>query len=167
MKHTKTFFGKRELSKSNLLIQACGVLDELNSFVGLARSGLKRDKDLDKALEKIQLDLFKIGSELFQPAVKRISSQSVEFLENFTRNLEKKLPKLKKFILPAGSEEACLLHVCRTVCRRVESVFALLAQRKKINPNTLAYLNRLSTFFFACARTLNKRKKVKEKEVSS
>jgi len=61
---------------------------------------------------------------------------------------------LKEFILPGGSPDACVCHLARSICRRAERKIAGLNATAGLNPNTLAYMNRLSDYLFVCARTL-------------
>ena len=58
-------------------------------------------------------------------------------------------------MLPGGSEAAALLHVARTVCRRAERRAVTLSAAEDVNPDALAYLNRLSDLLFILARAAN------------
>ena len=66
---TSLLYGKR-VRKDNPRIEACGVLDELNSFLGLSKNLLKA-KAAKKLIDKIQKELLMIGSEyklrIYQP----------------------------------------------------------------------------------------------------
>ena len=158
-----TCLGKVRRSKGDLRIEALGHLDELNSLIGLTRSFLKnRFKKIDKILEEIQSDIFLIGSEV-SVGKKKLEAKNVKKIERIMGEYEKRLPLIKKFVYPVGAKESCLLHVCRSVCRRVERVFVKLNQKTKLNPNILAYLNRLSDLFFVLARYVNLKSKHKEK----
>ena len=47
-------------------------------------------------------------------------------------------------------------HVCRTVCRRAErEILRLAATGAEVDETVLAYVNRLSDYFFVLARKLN------------
>jgi cob(I)alamin adenosyltransferase len=63
-----------------------------------------------------------------------------------------RLPDLKSFVLPGGSERAARLFVARAVCRRAER--AVLAV-PDTNPLAAVYLNRLSDLLFVLARAAN------------
>lgn len=154
--------GKR-ISKCDCRVEACGSIDELNSFIGLIRSTLQ-NRDIDSLLEKIQSDLFLLGSDLISKQTK-ISEANVKFLERMIEQYEIGLPTLKGFVLPAGSQTASLLHVARTVCRRAERNIVALSKKRKINPKAIAYVNRLSDLLFTLARVVNKRAGVSEKEI--
>ena len=66
------------------------------------------------------------------------------------------LPKLKEFILPAGSRAAAQAHVCRTVARRAERKVVALGNEEALKDAPRQYLNRLSDLMFVLARVLNR-----------
>ncbi|MNI80382.1 Cob(I)yrinic acid a,c-diamide adenosyltransferase [compost metagenome] len=80
-----------------------------------------------------------------------------ERLERWIDQLQEENPPIERFILPGGSEAAAVIHVCRTVCRRAERRTVTLGRTKEINGEAVVYLNRLSDYFFALARTVNTR----------
>ena len=63
-----------------------------------------------------------------------------------------KLEPLQSFILPGGSAAVAALHLARTVVRRAERSAVDLAEGDPVNPDLLAYLNRLSDLLFVAAR---------------
>lgn len=145
--------GKR-INKNSLPISAIGDLDELNAFIGLAKSKMN-EKNLESQLYIIQSDLFVIGSSLADTNAKKswlLSIDKISQLEMWIDDMEATLPPLKNFILPGGSEAVALIHICRTVCRRAERALAALSEQEKTDEVILKYLNRLSDFFFVCAR---------------
>jgi cob(I)alamin adenosyltransferase len=66
------------------------------------------------------------------------------------------LPRLKEFILPAGTRAAAQAHVCRTVARRAERAVVALGAREAVRAEARQYLNRLSDLMFVLARVLNR-----------
>jgi cob(I)alamin adenosyltransferase len=50
------------------------------------------------------------------------------------------------------------------VCRRAERRIVALSKVEAINPDVLPYINRLSSFLFVLARTVNKSARVPEEE---
>jgi cob(I)alamin adenosyltransferase len=187
-KHTKwcgdggktALYAGYRVGKDDPLIEAIGSVDELNSFVGLSRSTIKEKmlnaKDshtisayetVNDTLLKIQKDLFVMGSDLANPreAMKkgpRITEERVGWLEKITLDLDKELPQLHNFILPGASAPSALMHVCRSVTRRVER--RIIATKKKNIENITNYLNRLSYFFFLLSRDYNLEEGIKEDE---
>ncbi len=73
-----------------------------------------------------------------------------------SRSYNAQLPRLKEFILPAGTRSAALAHVSRTVARRAERSLVSLAAVEKVNDAPRQYLNRLSDLLFVLARVLNR-----------
>lgn len=164
-----SIIGER-VGKDDIRVEAFGTIDELNSFVGQAEAVLRRSgkfSDLTEALLQIQQELFDCGSDLAYasaPSAYKMDGEPVKRLERQIDALDGEAPAIAKFILPGGSEEASLLHVCRTVCRRAERRVASLAAARPVNEAVLAYLNRLSDFFFVAARAANARLGVKDTE---
>ena len=155
---TSIYGGKA--SKDSLRIQAIGDVDELHSFVGLAASR-SENQEIREILKQVQNELFVLGADLATPAdVKekrqRTSEAEVKRLEETIAKMEKELPHLTHFILPGGTAEASLLHVCRSVARRAERSVIKLKKQEEVNEQTFRYLNRLSDFFFTLARLANK-----------
>ena len=156
-------FGGGRVPKYSLRIEAYGTVDELNSFIGLASTEVK-DTDVEALLEKIQSELFTVGSNLAAPDIEKdksgiipkVTEGFIKDTENAIDKFEEKLEPLKNFILPGGSKGAALLHVCRTICRRAERKVVELKSKEIVNDNIVIFLNRLSDLFFVLARHENK-----------
>ena len=163
--HT-SLFGGEKISKDSLIVDAYGTIDELNSFLGFARARVA-EKDIQDMLQDFQNQLLKIGSDLATPLdkkspVERISISDVKRLEEIIDKYDKGLPKINKFIIPSGSIESGVLHICRAVCRRAERRLVTLMKERQINEEVLMYINRLSDLLFVLAREMNKRRNVEE-----
>ena len=147
-----SLFGGARVPKDDPRIAAYGTVDELNAFIGLARSTWPVSP-LDEHLGRIQSDLFDVGAHLASPGSARFTgadpARSAE-LEQAIDSMESELPPLRNFILPGGCAAAAQLHVARTVCRRAERLVAALHDEPSI-----VYLNRLSDFLFVAARFAN------------
>ena len=146
--------GGTRVAKNDALIDAYGTIDELNSFIGVARAAWP-SSPVDSELDAVQNDLFDIGAQLAapgKPQFKGVDPKRTESLERAIDRLEKDLTPLANFILPGGTLAAAQLHVARSVCRRAERLVVGLE-----NPPapTIAYLNRLSDFLFVAARSAN------------
>ena len=145
--------------KTDPRIEAYGTVDELNSLIGLALAG-DLPEEFRPWLEQVQNDLFDLGADLSVPLEDererlRVTGAQVERLEEVCDRVNERLEPLKSFVLPGGSEGAALLHVARTVCRRAERQATALAETSELNPDALAYLNRLSDLLFILARSAN------------
>ena len=164
--------GKR-IPKSDIRIIAYGSIDELNSYIGLSISLLSQNKtnnnnnnqsfsDIIITLNRIQNELFIIGSDLADPDLSkptslRVQSPMITVLENDIDNYEKELSPITYFILPGGSVESSTLHIARSITRRAETNVSKLLLKDIINNLVLIYLNRLSDLLFVLSRTVNKR----------
>jgi cob(I)alamin adenosyltransferase len=162
-----SLYGGTRVEKANPRVEAYGAVDELNSQVGVARAHIK-EKRLSLMLKSIQRDLWILGgdlaSELVTTNVPRITKEQLFTLESVTDELNSDLPRLQRFILPGGSVAGAELHVARAVCRRAERRIVALSKVESINPEVLPYINRLSSFLFVLARTVNKMQRVPEEE---
>lgn len=159
---TTALFGGARVPKHHIRIESYGTLDELNSALGLLRSG-GVPGDLDGFLMGVQQDLFVLGSHLAAEPGKEhgylpeLEVGAVDRIEQEIDALEAELPALKNFILPGGHSLAAQAHVCRCICRRAERLVCHLAELETTPPEIVRYLNRLSDYFFVLARTLNSR----------
>ena len=145
--------------KHSLSVDTYGTIDELNSFLGLLKDYIKDDKIKD-ILNNIQIKLFSIGTILASGKNQNISAKvtiekkDVEYVELEIDRLNKNLPELKNFIIPGGHKISSYSHVCRSICRRAERKICELNNKSSIDSNILAYINRLSDFFFVLSRFL-------------
>lgn len=152
------------LSKDSARVWAYGDIDEANSVIGLARLHVTHQA-LDKILARIQNELFDLGADLATPLPKngeadseyalRIVATQVSQLETDLDRLNDDMSALSSFILPGGSPPAAYLHQARTVARRAERHMVALKDDDAVNPDAMAYINRLSDFLFVAARWCN------------
>jgi cob(I)alamin adenosyltransferase len=163
--------GGTRVLKSDGRISTYGQIDELNANVGLAISILNKKAvqkvfmDIIGMLSSIQNDLFVLGSDLADPdyppspqsKTPRVTQQMISDIERSIDKLETELQPISFFILPGGTSESSILHVCRSVARRAEVSLVAVATTQPINEKIMAYLNRLSDLFFVLARVCNKR----------
>jgi cob(I)alamin adenosyltransferase len=165
--------GGTRVLKSDVRISTYGQIDELNANVGLAISILNKKAvqkvfmDIIGMLSSIQNDLFVLGSDLADPdyppspqsKTPRVTQRMISGIERSIDKLETELQPISFFILPGGTSESSILHVCRSVARRAEVSLVAVATTQPINEKIMAYLNRLSDLFFVLARVCNKRQK--------
>jgi len=153
--------GKR-VAKHVARVEAYGTVDEANAVIGVARLHCGALPDVDAMLGRIQNDLFDLGADLCVPGESRkddgalrIVQSQIDRLEAEIDAMNAKLAPLTSFILPGGTPAAAQLHLARTVTRRAERLACLLAERERISPLAVAYLNRLSDHLFVLARHVN------------
>jgi cob(I)alamin adenosyltransferase len=146
--------------KTDARIEAYGTVDELNAVLGLVLAG-DVEAELRGALERIQNELFDLGADLAVPLDDdrrerlRVDRVQIEALETLCDRANEGLEPLRSFVLPGGTETAARLHLARTVCRRAERLAVALEAEHSVNPEALAYLNRLSDLLFILARAAN------------
>jgi cob(I)alamin adenosyltransferase len=148
------------VSKLDPRVAAYGVVDEVNSQVGLALADPGLPGGIRETLKRIQNDLFDVGADLSTPfrggdERLRVRQEQIDELERLCDLFNAPLPELRSFVLPGGTESAARLHVARAVCRRAELVVLAAAAEMALDPLAAIYLNRLSDLLFILARTAN------------
>lgn len=143
------------VSKDHLRVCALGEVDELNSHLGvLLAEALPEDvRDL---LVTVQHELFNLGGELSIPGFELLEAAAVTRLDEALQRYNADLPRLKEFILPAGTRSAAVAHVARSVARRAERALVALGAVETVRALPRQYLNRLSDLLFVLARVLNR-----------
>lgn len=155
-------YGSRRVPKDSARVEAYGTVDELNSCIGVAVAS-SGSEEISEALRWVQGRLFVAGADLAaeRPAggrpdrVPRVGKDDVRRLEAMIDEMQTKLPRLTKFILPGGSVLSANLHLARSVCRRAERAVVSLSRKEDVNPEMVPFLNRLSTYLFNAARLAN------------
>lgn len=150
------------VAKSDPRMAAIGDVDEANSAIGVAIAAMGAGP-FANMLRRIQNDLFDLGADIatpsedFAPAemTLRVIAAQVERLEAEIDALNANLKPLKSFILPGGSAAAAAVHLARAVVRRAERTAVAASEQMPLNPQALAYLNRLSDLLFVMARAEN------------
>ena len=143
------------VSKSSLRMAAIGEVDEANAAIGVAIAALGPGEVADRLL-RIQNDLFDLGADVATPGqvdgALRIVAAQVERLEREIDAMNDRLAPLTSFILPSGSTAVAALHLARAIVRRAERAAVALNETEPLNPQLLAYINRLSDHLFVAAR---------------
>lgn len=153
---TGLFDGTR-VAKDSLRVESYGTVDELDSYVGLARNYVT-DHSIKELFLKIQRDLFVVSSQLASPDNNRlpklISEEEILFLEKTIDEYINKIPKIDKFIVPGSNLCSASIHVARTICRRAERRILTLSRHENVDELVIKYMNRLSDCLYAVARFL-------------
>ena len=161
-----TSLGNNERRKKyDLRVDAYGTLDEVNAVIGLVRLHAADDPALDRALGRVQNDLFDVEADLCLsekgPGGARltVTDTQVAWLEQEIDRLNADLTPLRSFVLPGGMPAAAYLHLARTVCRRAERIMVELADQpgEPVSAPSLKYVNRLSDFLFVAGRFANQK----------
>ncbi|PID29438.1 MAG: ATP:cob(I)alamin adenosyltransferase [Candidatus Cloacimonadota bacterium] len=151
---TDLYDGTR-INKQSLRVESYGTLDELSSFIGLAKCAAGEDK-IKEVLNIVQLKLFDISAELAtikkEKQKNRINEEEIAQMEDWIDMFLENIPPAKSFIVPGSNQCESYMNVCRTVCRRAERNILRLAETEEVSPFILKYMNRLSDLFYALGR---------------
>lgn len=150
------------VSKASPRIAAIGEVDEANCAIGVAICHLAMGPER-AMLERIQNELFDLGADLATPGedftpsatALRITPEQVARLEREIDRMNEGLTGLSSFILPGGSLAAAELHRARAITRRAERAAVSAGADLTLNPQAMAYINRLSDHLFVLARLVN------------
>lgn len=164
-------------SKADPRFEVVGTCDELNSVFGLVAmeaNRLPKHEDggdrgtvqrvqtiLSMVLTRVQNELFDLGAELacvpteLPEYMVLISEQQSDVLVSEMDAWLEHVEPLTSFILPAGHGPEAMLHLARTVTRRLERSVIRLKEHEgegSVRPNVQVYLNRLSDWLFVLGR---------------
>jgi cob(I)alamin adenosyltransferase len=164
------------VSKDDILFEALGTVDELNSSIGFAKALTSAESipytltiqdtsiTLKELLELLQNNLFSIQAEI--AGFKSIIEQThITYEEAIISAVEEVIPEVKSFLIPGGDVVSAQLDVCRTIARRAERLVVKISlqHQKRVSEHLLQYLNRLSSVLYALARFVNHTQNMHEK----
>ena len=149
--------------KDHPRVNALGDLDYLNSVIGWTVSSLS-DSHIGQELKNIQQDIFNISGDISLPDSESVllKKDRIKDIEDQIDIITNKLPPLKEFILPGGSELISRLHIARTSCRNAERSLISMYGNQNLNQLHAKYMNRLSDYLFLLARLVKHNEGVKE-----
>ncbi len=169
------------VKKHHIRVTAYGSIDELNAWVGLIRDTTADIIDRE-FLMLLQNHLMVLGTQLSTVReedlptdfIDPINDPHILEIENEIDRISMDLPPLKNFVLPGGHPLVSYSHLARCVCRRAERHITELNANERVSPYVIAFVNRLSDYFFVLSRKfsidldLNENKWIpKEKKRSS
>lgn len=172
---TGLLYGRR-VRKDSPRVEAYGVVDELNSALGLARS-FARGKQ-SEFLEKIQKALVGLMGELAvasedlgryeKDGYARLQGTDLGLLDQEIEKIEKLAPHAKGWSTPGGSTAGAALSLARTVCRRSErAVWRLGEKEGRVRKLIPQYLNRLSDLLWLMEQSVEVAKHSRSKSKNS
>lgn len=153
---------QKRISKSSIIIESLGSLDELNAFIGVTK--LEEEiKDIsfkklkfNQILENIQQNLFVIQAEV---GGFKISTKKTEInkMEKIIDEMALIIPPIKSFIMTGGCLASAKLDYARTLARKTERRVVAVQDEglRQINKNSISYLNRLSSLLYTMSRFAN------------
>lgn len=160
---TSLWDGNR-VHKDDLRIQVLGLLDELNSHLGMIKADAEQ-KEVGEIIHRIQRTLMKAMGQIAgakeKPGFRW--AEEVEELERQTRLQQGYYPDPKGFIVPGASRQGAAVDIARTVARRAETQLVALDRQLSIQPEIKQYINRISDFLYALGRYIDFRQIVQEK----
>ena len=148
---------KDRITKNHPVFEALGGLDELNSLLGVCFAKYQCEKpvlfNVCKIIRTIQHNLFIIQAGL-AGAEKSIPKSRIEEMEYIIGEIESYIEKPNSFVIAGATELSALFDYARALSRRTERsvISANLRLDKQLSPETLSYLNRLSSLLYALAR---------------
>ena len=151
--------GGMRASKADLRVERYGTIDELNTFLGFARS-ISGNAEIAGWTETMQRTLFWLGSALAtspgsakKPPV--ISAEDGAMLTELVHRIEATEGILGDWSLPGGHPESAANEMARTVCRRAERHVVRFIEAGGVVPaEILMYLNRLSDVIWLFGRLI-------------
>ena len=156
-KGTTSLFDNKRVPKDHIRVESYGTVDELISFLGLAKNYIS-DEKIYNLIQEIQNKLFTLGANLAtedKTKVKyHIEEEDIKLLEDHIDQYMGRLNNSTGFIVPGSGKKSGYLHVCRTICRRAERRVISLEAHWEVDPLVIKYLNRLSDLIYALARYL-------------
>ena len=164
---------QHRISKSSILIEALGAVDELNAYMGIIKVLSKNEnfyielgtekKYFDKIIDDIQQNLFVVQAELGGSKM-TVSKEELDIVESIVAKISDELPPIKSFTISGGSLLSSSLDFGRTLARRAERRIVGVVDEgsRDIGEGTISYMNRLSTILFALSRYTNHLLSIKE-----
>lgn len=155
---TKLLFGT-PVSKADLQVEAYGTLDELNSFLGVARAFCDHFPTAE-IIEHLQRETFIVGAELASPPDKianlkqRVTPEMTRVLDEHVAQVENIPGLLDDWALPGATKFGAHLDVARVVARRAERCIVRLSEGGGVpNEEVLRYMNRVSDLLWLLGRS--------------
>lgn len=154
--------GGQQISKADARVEAYGAIDELNTMIGLARSGCS-DMEICREIRAIQRELFSVGSAIStkvesKKPIPEITKEMIHRLDALVERFEAEPNVLRDWSIPGEFRESATFDVARAICRRAErAAVRYVTGGGVVQPTVLEYLNRLSDVLWLCARVIEAR----------
>lgn len=156
-KGTTSLFDNKRVPKDHIRVESYGTVDELVSFLGLAKNYMD-DKEIFDLIQGIQNKLFIVASNLATEDKTKVKYHILEEdIKHLEDNIDEYMGRLENptgFIVPGSGKKSGYLHICRTICRRAERRIITLGSHSEVDPLVIKYVNRLSDLIYALARYL-------------
>ena len=150
---THLLFGEK-VSKDDIRCEVYGLLDTVNSYLGMARAVID-DQNINSIILDIQNDLFVISTEISVSNknhhkltqskwnLNLINKESIIKIESLIDSFDEKINLKPKFIIPGSNIKSSSIDISRTQLRSAERILTNLNKKEKlINQNIPKYIKR-------------------------
>lgn len=146
---TSLYTGER-VDKDSLVVDAYGTIDELQSFMGFARS-MVGEGEMNADTEAVESKLVGVMAQLASnDDFLHITSDDVADIEALVDKYSERADRKGfKFVLPGASPASAAYHMARTVARRAERRVLSYAHEAPVDDSLLQYVNRISDLLYA------------------
>lgn len=141
--------------KTDDRIEFFGNVDELSAFI-MDFVHVIDDKKLEMELRKIVQILSVMLAET-AGGFGHVGEMHLSELLEVVAFYNEKAGPFKGFVVPGETPIGAKAHIVRTVCRRAERSYAKLYEKYGGSDIIFEYLNKLSTLFYAIARTYDEK----------
>ena len=150
-KGTTSLKGGERVPKDDIRIEANGMIDLLNSQLGLVRAA-SVDANERETIIAIQKELMIIMSHIATP--QGIENTRTLHCNELTERMEEyidSVPSPEGFVIPGENLLSSQMHIARSTARTVERRLWTLNKTYKVKEEILIFFNRLSDCLFAMA----------------
>ena len=157
--HTR-IFGRIEVEKDDVRIEANGMLDTLNVDIGAVLAIAPDGWEYTPLLRRLQMELMSVMSLTATPSCSRVDNPNridggiVDEIEQTIDDTMSRMGDASHFLLPGGSQLTVALHRARVDARTAERRLVTVNCIDPLDPMILPLINRVSDLFFALARAV-------------
>ena len=155
-KGTTSLKGGVRVPKDDIRIETNGLIDLLNSRLGLVRAAVA-EKEEKEFILSLQKELMIIMSHVATP--QGIENQKELHCSSLVAKMEEKidsLPHPEGFVIPGDNLLSSEIHIARSTARTVERRLWTLNNKYGIKEEILVFFNRLSDWLFVLAEKYSK-----------
>lgn len=158
-KGSTSLVGGTRISKDSIILEAYGTADELNAFIGdvIAEENIAYLTDIQRTLFTLGGILATEPENIEKFWNNQNLTEKVQELEREIDNMCQEIPPFQGFTLPQGSKLIAKIHICRTICRKLERKIAPLYLENNLLEPCFQYVNRLSDYFYILANFIHKK----------
>ena len=149
-----------KVTKNNPTLDMIGIVDEVSAFIGLASSSIEQP-GIKEDLRTIQISLSTVmgviagASESVAEDIN--TGKSIKWLEDKIDFYGRELDNPKSFTFSGETAAGAVLDICRTMTRKMERrAVGFSCENQKLGEKVLAYINRLSSFFYILSLFVDK-----------